>query len=294
MYVDEPVREENTNISELLNYLFTLIGSKRKMYRNKNPIVKRNMIFMMSNKAYSEEPLSSEYTSLNFVENVLLLLTKKNIVKFMTYKQSIRFIRVVKQYVLHSLLTDITFISEFNLKKIINNNVTYNKSIITINNILELLMKKHNITEQDILNSCPDYSSTKLKAFPVNIINPENWYTINKSHSKTVKARPELAPSVRPSKGVSKSVAKPASKHVPRSTPNPVSKPVSRSVRKPAPKLETRKQPSNNKRKTHNRINNNLETRAKIIREKLAKREQKTILKNKGIAIEYLNYNILV
>jgi hypothetical protein len=42
MYVDEPVTEENTNIPELLNYLFTLIGSKKKLYRNKQPIMTDN------------------------------------------------------------------------------------------------------------------------------------------------------------------------------------------------------------------------------------------------------------
>jgi hypothetical protein len=288
MYVS--VTQENTNITELLNYLFTLIGSKRKLYRNKQPIVKRNMIFIISNKAYSEEPLSVGYTSLNFVENVILLLSKKNILKFMSYKQSMIFIRVVKQYVLHSILPDIKFVSEFNIKRIINNNVTYNQSMITLNNILELLMKKHNITDQDILNSCPDYSSTKVKAFPVNIIKPENWYPINKSNSKQVKARPNIAPSVRPSKkNVSvvkgKSLSKPAPKKpVPRKSVPKKSVPK-KSALKTASSVETRKNPSNNKRKTHNRINNNLETRAQIIREKLAKQPQKSILKSKGIAI---------
>ena len=79
---NSPITEENTNIEEYLNYLFGLIGTKRKTYSYKNPIIKREMIFInLDNNLYAqkyEEPLleSIMYTSLNFVENVLIALKK--------------------------------------------------------------------------------------------------------------------------------------------------------------------------------------------------------------------------
>jgi hypothetical protein len=180
--------------------------------------------------------------------------------------------------------------------------------MIKLNNILELLMKKHNITDQDILNSCPDYSSTKVKAFPVNILKQENVHPLNKSVNIPVKAMPELAPSVRPAPLVrpkvpppkqTRSKARPALEPSVSYEPSVISAPsvsYEPSVR-PAPSVrpvlkpkflkkstnKKLKKPSNNK--THSSINNNLESRAKIIRDKIAKQQHKPIIKKEGIKI---------
>jgi len=268
MASNEPITEENTDIPEYIDYMFSLIGSKRKTYRyHKEPIDKRDMIFInLDDNAYIqkyEEPALAgvNYTSLNFVENVLYTLKTKYILKFMNFTQSIRFIRIIKSYVFNSIFTNILFISTFDIKKNINDDPVYEKYMKRLKQLIELLIKKHNITEEDILNDAPNYSSKKLKIV-----------TIEKSASKPETKRRSVAkPAEKPAKK-SRSVLKPA--------PKPVPKPLSE------PKEEKKsKKSSNNKTKVHNRINNNLETRLKFIREKLAKAPQKSILKKEGTAI---------
>ena len=276
MASNEPITEENTDIPEFIDYMFSLIGSKRKTYRyHKQPIVKRDMIFInLDDNAYIqkyEEPALAGYTSLNFVENVLYTLKTKYILKFMNLEQSIRFIRIIKSYVFNSIFTNILFISTFDIKKSINDDVVYNKYMKKLKQLIELLIQKHNITEEDILNDAPNYSSKKLKIV-----------TIEKSASKPETKRRSVA------KNETKTIEKPINKS--RSVTKPLEKPAkkSRSVTKPLtkPKEEKKsKKPSNNKTKVHNRINNNLETRLKFIREKLAKAPQKSILKKEGTAI---------
>ena len=128
MASNEPITEENTDIPEFIDYMFSLIGSKRKTYRyHKQPIGKQEMIFInLDDNAYTqkyEEPTLAgvNYTSLNFVENILYTLKRKYILKFMNRKQSIRFIRIIKSYIFNSIFTNILFISNFNIKKSINN-----------------------------------------------------------------------------------------------------------------------------------------------------------------------------
>ena len=120
-------------------------------------------------------------------------------------------------------------------------------------------MQKHNITEEDILNDAPNYSSKKLKIV-----------TIEKSASKPETKSKSVA------KNETKSVEKPEKKRRTLTKSKPLTKPTEE---------KKSKNPSNNKTKVHNRINNNLETRAKFIREKLAKQPQKSILKKQGTAI---------
>jgi hypothetical protein len=104
----ERITEEDTDIEEYIEYMFSLIGSKRKTYRyHKQQIDKRDMIFInLDDNAYIqkyEEPTLAgvNYTSLNFVENILYTLKRKYILKFMNLKQSIRFIRIIKSYCLN-------------------------------------------------------------------------------------------------------------------------------------------------------------------------------------------------
>jgi len=266
MASNEPITEENTDIPEFIEYMFSLIGSKRKTYRyHKQPIYKRDMIFInLDDNAYIqkyEEPALAgvNYTSLNFVENVLYTLKTKYILKFMNLEQSIRFIRIMKSYVFNSIFNNILFISTFDIKKNINDDPVYEKYMKRLKQLIELLMQKHNITEEDILNDAPNYSSKKLKIV-----------TIEKSALKPETKRRSV------SKNETKSVEKPEKKSKSLTKSKPLSKPTEE---------KKSKKPSNNKTKVHNRINNNLETRAKFIREKLAKQPQKSILKKQGTAI---------
>ena len=321
----ERITEEDTDIEEYIEYMFSLIGSKRKTYRyHKQQIDKRDMIFInLDDNAYIqkyEEPTLAgvNYTSLNFVENILYTLKRKYILKFMNLKQSIRFIRIIKSYIFNSIFTNILFISTFDIKKSINNDPVYNKYMKQLEQLLNLLMQKHNITDEDIIKDAPDYSSKKLKKVTIQQQNVEEKPVLEEKQvleakpvlkAKTEKPVREVKPKPVPKSRTiakpalepkedkkSRTVAKPAlqpkenkkTRSVAKPALQPKLVPKSRTVEKPAleeKKSKGKQNPSNNKTKIHNRINNNLETRAQFIREKLAKGPQKSILKKVGTTI---------
>jgi hypothetical protein len=360
---NSPITEENTNIEEYLNYLFGLIGTKRKTYSYKNPIIKRVMIFInLDNNLYVqkyEEPLleSIMYTSLNFVENVLIALKKKYILKYMNYQQSIRFIRIVEQYIFNTRTPNIMFISNFDIEKEINNNEQYKKYMKRLKIIIQLLKEKYNITEEDIIKDTPDYSNKKFKKVTkINVNNAKQLSAFKKTnvkpHSSTetksalkkpasiekkstlksnVNAKTEKKSALKKpanakpanTKTEKKSAlkkpanAKPANKTIekksalkkPANTKPAITEKKS-ALKKPAitEKKSALKKPASTEKKSalkkpeikkpvnatpkkllksiepHNRINNNIETRAKYIRNKL-QQKQKSILKNPGIGI---------
>jgi hypothetical protein len=351
---NSPITEENTNIEEYLNYLFGLIGTKRKTYSYKNPIIKREMIFInLDNNLYAqkyEEPLleSIMYTSLNFVENVLIALKKKYILKYMNYQQSIRFIRIVEQYIFNTRTPNMMFISNFEIEKEINNNETYKKYMKRLKNIIQLLKEKYNITEEDIINDTPDYSNKKFKkVIKINQNNAKQLAAFKKTNVKSqlttekksalkkplnasIEKKSALKKSANAKTEKKSALKKPANAKTEKKSAlkksanaktekksalkkpanaktekkSALKKPVNASIekksalKKPAnvktEKKSALKTPAIKKSinatpkkilkpvEKHNRFNNNIESRAKYIRNKL---QQKSILKKQGIAI---------